>query len=204
MRGAGLVDIRLWQATIANGRLLLASKVEHRGSMVIRQFAALLTVFLLSACASTYQNQIVTAPTSKLIRGKAVVIATPRNGAYDRKEYQSSGRQTALAVQAAFARYSDSVVVSSRCTSVTCLEAEGVGDYEYLVVPEILHWEDRNTEWSGIPDRVEIKLVISNARSKVQLASIVILGKSKWATFGGDHPQDLLPHPIKQFVDSLY
>ncbi|WP_254924651.1 DUF4823 domain-containing protein [Aeromonas sp. A35_P] len=29
-------------------------------------------------------------------------------------------------------------------------------------------------------------------------------GKSKWATFGGDHPQDLLPEPTEKYVNSLY
>jgi hypothetical protein len=71
-------------------------------------------------------------------------------------------------------------------------------------VPEILHWEDRATEWSGIPDRVEVKLLVLEAQGNKEIASIVISGKSKWATFGGDHPQDLLPEPIKQYVESLY
>jgi hypothetical protein len=34
--------------------------------------------------------------------------------------------------------------------------------------------------------------------------SVIINGKSRWGTFGGDHPQDLLHEPIGQYVDSLF
>jgi hypothetical protein len=166
--------------------------------------AVVLVAALLSACASTYKQEVVSAPSAKLERGKAILVATPKNGSYDKKEYTLSGQQTAAAIQAAFARFSNQVVVSSSCTDLPCLQTEGKQGYAYYVVPEILHWEDRNTEWSGMPDRIEVKLIVSDAQGNKEISSIVISGKSKWATFGGDHPQDLLPEPIKQYVESLY
>lgn len=159
---------------------------------------------LLSGCAATYKHEVVSAPGIKLERGLPLLIATPKNGSYGKKYYATSGQQTATVVQAAFARYSNEVVVSPHCADLACLQTESKQRFNYLVVPQILHWEDRNTEWSGIPDRVEVKLVVSDARSSKELASVVISGKSKWATFGGDHPQDLLPEPIQQYVESLY
>ena len=170
----------------------------------MRQVLMLLLVALLSGCASTYRQDVVSAPSAKLQRGQAIVIATPRNGSYERKVYWASGEQTALAIHAAFARFSDRVAVSARCADLPCLLAEGHQGVAYYVVPEILHWEDRNTEWSGVPDRVEVKIVVSNAATRDVIASVVLAGKSKWATFGGDHPQDLLPEPIKQYLDGLY
>lgn len=68
----------------------------------------------------------------------------------------------------------------------------------------ILHWEDRATEWSGKKDKIEIKLSIYGAEGNQEIAGTIIGGKSKWATFGGDHPQDLLPEPIQAYVDTLY
>jgi hypothetical protein len=159
---------------------------------------------LLSACASTYKHEVVSNPSAKLERGKAVLISTPKNGFYEREEYPSSGKHTAAATQAAFARFANRVVVSSSCADLPCLQVEGKQSYAYFVVPEILHWEDRATEWSGKPDRIEVKLIVFDAQTTVAIASIVISGKSKWASFGGDHPQDLLPEPLKQYVESLY
>ncbi len=34
--------------------------------------------------------------------------------------------------------------------------------------------------------------------------SAIIKGKSGLATFGGDHPQDLLPKPVGEYIDALY
>jgi hypothetical protein len=159
---------------------------------------------LLAACASTYNQNLVTPAAGKLQRGKAVLIATPKSGSYENHQYFASGRQTADAAKAAFGRFSERVSVSSRCSELACLQDEAMGGADYFVVPRILHWEDRNTEWSGKPDRIEIGLVVAEARGAGILASVVLTGQSKWATFGGDHPQDLLPEPIKAFVDSLY
>lgn len=165
---------------------------------------ALCFTLLLTGCASTYKHDVVSQPIVKLERGKAILIATPQNGAYENKVYQSSGRQTAAVVQSAFARFTNNVTISSRCSDLACLRTESDLNFSYFVVPEILHWEDRNTEWSGIPDRIEVKLIVVGALNNNEIASVVISGKSKWATFGGDHPQDLLPEPIKQYVEGLY
>jgi hypothetical protein len=51
---------------------------------------------------------------------------------------------------------------------------------------------------------LEIKLSIYAAGNGDVLASTVLAGRSKWATFGGDHPQDLLPDPLSEYVGSLY
>ena len=50
----------------------------------------------------------------------------------------------------------------------------------------------------GISDQVEIKVIILEGQSWRELATTIIAGKSKWATFGGDHPQGLLPDPLKK------
>ena len=78
------------------------------------------------------------------------------------------------------------------------------GGFKYVVYPTILHWEDRATEWSAIPDRVEVKIDIIEAATATLLDSVVITGKSGLATFGGDHPQDLLPKPVGEFVSNLF
>ena len=170
----------------------------------MNKLLVLALVALVSSCASTYNHEVVSAPAAKLERGKVVLIATPKNGSYEKTQYQASGRQTAAAVRAEFSRFTNQVVVSSNCSDLPCLQAEGKNAYTYFVVPAILHWEDRATEWSGLPDRIEVKLMVSDARSNKEIAAMVISGKSKWATFGGDHPQDLLPEPIKTYVESLY
>lgn len=157
----------------------------------------------LCGCVSTYTRTPVTVATVKLQAGASIAVATPQNGTYGNKTYAESGASTANAVRAAFARYAAEITVVPECQVAECLR-EKVPSALYLAVPEILHWEDRNTEWSGKKDKLEIKLSIYKADPVEIVASTVLAGKSKWATFGGDHPQDLLPDPLNEYVGSLY
>ena len=172
-----------------------------------RLVSVLLTAWIsicLSSCSATYNHQVVKDMGAKLERDKGVFISTPKDGWYGRIEYKGSGKMTAGAIKAAFSKFSNDVYVSEECMRRDCLSVISAEKYAYYVEPEILHWEDRATEWSGIPDKIEIKISIYDSNLKTQLASVVIDGESKWATFGGDHPQDLLPDPINQYVQLLY
>ncbi|WP_049772811.1 DUF4823 domain-containing protein [Teredinibacter turnerae] len=162
-----------------------------------------LALCVLSGCASTYKNEVLVKSDNSLYSNLSVFIATPANGSYGGKTYANSGESTANAVRSAFMRYVDQVEVSRKCQDMECLKSESNGNYGYLVVPYILHWEDRATEWSGLKDKLEIKIVVYSIDG-TEVSSTIIYGKSKWATFGGDHPQDLLPEPIKQYVQGLY
>ena len=88
---------------------------------------------LLSGCASTYKHSTLAEPRAKLVRGKTVLIATPANGFYESKEYQNSGKMTASAIRAAFARFASSTTISPNCKEISCLDRNPVPDY-YAVV----------------------------------------------------------------------
>lgn len=168
-----------------------------------RRGLVLLTVVLMG-CSSTYTRSDLSIPTVILERGKVVAIATPANGSYGGKEYSGSGQNTATVVRAAFAKFARETSVVADCQTLSCLTEKMGATADYLVIPEILHWEDRATEWSGIKDKLEVKLAVYDARSGKELAASSLAGKSRWATFGGDHPQDLLPEPINGYVASLF
>jgi hypothetical protein len=162
------------------------------------------SAILLAGCSAKYSTNNIQERTEHLVKNVSVVISQPTDGVYETHTYSGSGRATADAVKAAFLRHSDNVTVFADCDDVTCLKANHSVSRGYYVVPQILHWEDRATEWSGIPDKIEVKITVYNAESNNRVASTIINGKSKWATFGGDHPQDLLPEPINMFVSNLY
>ncbi|MGW8367223.1 MAG: DUF4823 domain-containing protein [Gammaproteobacteria bacterium] len=159
--------------------------------------------FVVAGCASTYTQDALLVPSGKLTRGKPVVIAMPSDGSYEGKAYPESGRMTADATRAAFAPFTTATVATD-CRELECLKSSRPLADGYYVIPEILHWEDRATEWSGKSDRLEIKLSVYGSQGSAELASTVLTGKSKWATFGGDHPQDLLSEPLTTYVNSLY
>jgi hypothetical protein len=159
-------------------------------------------VAVLGACTSTYTRQTVTTAQVKLASSGSVLVGVPQDGSYGATSYPGSGTATAEAVRAAFSRYSNNVQLANGCGQVSCLVTSAT-PYTYYVLPQILRWEDRATEWSGKKDKIEIKITVYGQSGKT-IASQIIDGKSKWATFGGDHPQDLLPKAVNGYVQSLY
>jgi hypothetical protein len=170
----------------------------------MRIAALIIFATMISGCTATYKQNTLVEPSAKLVRGKSVVISTPTNGFYGDEEYSASGRMTALAIRGAFAKFSNAATVVPDCKNIACLRSVQSTSSDYYVIPEILHWEERATEWSGIPDQIEVKVSIYDGQNQEELTSTVISGQSKWATWGGDHPQDLLPEPINKYVESLY
>ncbi|MDK1702733.1 DUF4823 domain-containing protein [Serratia rubidaea] len=163
-----------------------------------------LLVISLAGCSAKYSESVLDKPEENLVRDKSIIIAEPEKGAYGSIQYIDSGKMTAEAIKTAFSPYADTVTIKSECRDLVCL-SKAMGSFNgYYVVPEILHWEDRATEWSGIPDKIDIKLSVYDGLSQKRVASTLLSGKSKWMTFGGDHPQDLLADPVNNYVKSLY
>jgi len=172
----------------------------------MKSFILITLICFLAGCSATYQRiDITDQPKHKIPRNAKILISTPEDGQYANKNYPSSGHWTSKEISSAFKRHSNQVKVTINCDSVAqCLfEAEKAG-YDYLVFPEILHWEDRATEWSGKPDRVEVKISTYKVQSKFEIHSTIIAGKGKWFILGGDHPQDLLSEPIDNYVSTLH
>lgn len=134
-----------------------------------------------------------------------VYVSVPEDGRYGQTIYAGSGQNTMQIVVMAFSEHSSRVEGGRAHQSFdeSLAAARNMGA-SYLVVPTILHWEDRATEWSGIPDKASIKVAVFNVSTGVNLDSVIIKGRSGIATFGGDHPQDLLPQPVEEYVSSLF
>lgn len=164
----------------------------------------LLSVVLSSGCAHTYKRSDLQVLSAPLDATKNVLVSVPSDGWHEDIQYKNSGRMTANAVRAAFALFAPTVDLAEDCPDSDCLKNIDPSSYGYYVKPEILSWEDRATEWSGRPDRIQLQVSVYDTATKKTVASSSYSGKSKWATFGGDHPQDLLAEPTESYVTSLY
>jgi Domain of unknown function (DUF4823) len=164
-----------------------------------------LITLMLAGCADSHEvirSQVATTPLS---REASAYVALPADGSYGEIAYQGSGAQTARAVAAAFAPYLREIQVADRHQSIDAARRSAEErDHQYVLYPEILHWEDRATEWSGKPDVISINLSVIRADSGVILDRSLINGKSGLATFGGDHPQDLLPPILEEYSATLF
>lgn len=173
---------------------------------MIRKMTMLSVVLLLISCADTHQLvKPADSESFKLDPFDGIYVSVPRDGVYGSEDYAGSGVTTAQIIQAAFLRHTNNVRSGDSPQSIEeALEAAKDAGSMYLVLPVILHWEDRATEWSGKPDRVEVKIQVIEVATNLTTASAIAKGKSGLATFGGDRPQDLLPEPIGEFVSSMY
>lgn len=161
-------------------------------------------LLILSACTSTHTlRREGIAP--KLSKEAQVFVSLPADGQFEQTPYAGSGEMTLQAVESAFKRH---IVRVERGSAVQAREV-AVGEAlargcSHLVIPEILHWEDRATEWSGKRDSIEVRLSLIDPATGAALDVATLAAKSKWFTFGGDHPQELLPQFVGEYVDSLF
>jgi hypothetical protein len=171
--------------------------------MIIKLAFILLTGLTVS-CSSTFVHSTALEMRSKLDSDRGVLVATPEDGWFGTIEYKESGRMTANAVRDAFASHCGKVDVASLDASGEGVSGVSATDFGYFIVPQILHWEDRNTMWSGKQDRIEIQLSVFDTATKEEIANSSFSGKSKQTSFGSEYPQDLLPPALVEMVGSFY
>src|SRR6185369_15295112 len=106
-----------------------------------------------------------------------------KDGVYESEVYGGSGSAVTQIILEGFlphiARIESGVAME---TYENALARARRGQFDYLVVPTILAWEDRNTVWSSIPDRAEIKIQIVDVKTGDTLDATVIRGKGATVT----------------------
>lgn len=161
-------------------------------------------LLLAFGCSTPNQMTRLAGDNTRLERGAAVVIATPADGAYGEKQYTGSGLKTATALQAAFANYTPKTSVVSDCAELDCLKARAA-DARYLIVPRIVHWEDRATQWSGKPDRVNVQVSVYERGGDREINAAMLSTETGGVfAFTDEAPETLLEGAIKPYVQSLY
>jgi hypothetical protein len=160
---------------------------------------------LLSGCADTHQLARATGKGLTSDRQASAYVALPQDGHLGQIAYSGSGALTSQAVAVAFSPYLRRVTVGIKTEDFSAAQQTAkAGAFTYLLYPDILHWEDRATEWSGRPDQAAVKVSIIDARTGETLDSAVVSGKSGLATFGGDRPEHLLPKPLADYAATLF
>ncbi len=175
----------------------------------MRNLFVVLMVLALTGCSDTHSVKRVDGRAAVLDPTASAYVSVPMDGRYGQTVYPGSGKRTAFEVTRAFSPRLEKTT-QARGTGTAgqdkdgALEKAKAGGYTYLIYPVILHWEDRATEWSGIPDKITVEISVIDVATGAVLDSARIEGKSKWATLGGDHPQDLLEKPLTDYARTLF
>jgi hypothetical protein len=145
----------------------------------------------------------VTGP--KLSTKSTVYVAVPPDAFHKKQLAIDSGRQTAQLIRDHFAKYARRAFVGREVeTRNEALETARKFDLTYLVYPTIIRWEDHTTEYSGVRDKVEISIEVTEVASGNVLHTRRIHGTGPWLTAGGDSPIDILSEPVAAQVASLF
>jgi hypothetical protein len=175
--------------------------------MIHSLFRLVLVIGLFSVvgCASTNPYQLKSLVRTEALKpGSTILVTIPSNGRTGSTEFTASGRQTARAIAAAFARHVKRVDVPGDIGNLSNPASVSAGRYDYKVIPQILHWEDRNTQWSSQPDRINIQLRVIRVSDDTTVSLGAVSGKSDWHAVGAADPEDLLPTGIEAYVDWLF
>lgn len=170
-----------------------------------KKLFSLLLVMLLIGCSDTHK--LVRSETTGLSVAKdaSAYIVLPADGQYNAILYPGSGMIVAKEVDKAFSPYLSKTKVADRREKLATalISAKELG-FDYVIHPQITHWEDRNTAWSGRPDVASVKLSIVEVASGQIVDSAEIGGTSKVMAWGGELPEHLLPKPLSDYAASLF
>lgn len=161
-----------------------------------------LSIVVLSSCTTTYQNIVDTPDNPSLEQGKRILISTPEDGEYVTKKYFGSGKLLKGEILKEVSKYTDDLKVIDNCHSYDTFDNSFEGDY--FIESTILHWEDRNTEWSARPDRIKIQISIYAMNTTEKITEYIFSGESSIFSFGGHHPEDLLTKPITDYFNKIF
>jgi hypothetical protein len=169
--------------------------------------ALLATLLALVGCTNSYR--IERGPDAAkqvqplIAKGERVLVTIPQDGAYGATKYDGSGLSTQQAVVASLSGLGANAIPGERCDDPDVAAAMGKkANAQWVVYTRIHQWEDRATEWSGLPDRIRIEVRTISLPSGAPRDITIVEGSSKWATFGGDRPQDMLLPALKPWADS--
>jgi hypothetical protein len=160
-----------------------------------------------TGCQNTYkQTTTEVKPNATALKSTSRIYVAMPEDAMDKKEtVATSGRRTMLALRDAFKRHTKNVVASQVPETLPdSITHARLLDCEYVAYPTILKWQDRKTEFTGVRDKLQLRVDLVSVESGEVIRSTTVEAKSKMMTDGDEAPQDLLPEPVDKFVRSLF
>lgn len=170
----------------------------------MKNLVLVVLVGALTACANVTQVNRNVSKQVRLDSSKSAYVAIPRDGRYGSTKYFGSGEIVANLVMASFSKHMANVETGIKYQTYEEALSYAKKKYTYLITPTILHWERRATAWSGKPTKASIRLVITDVKTGKRLDSVIINARTSAVRMTSAYPQDVLPEPIRQYVDAIF
>ncbi len=168
-----------------------------------RHASALLITFLLlllNACAYTQNSLSPNAKQDRLTPADSFCVMLANDGAYGSKVTIGSGKTVSshvLSVVRQKQPLTQLIETTDEDQAIQQCSAKGVN---YLVSPQILHWEDHATQWSGMRDRIKIEIRLIKVTPKTFIKSAQFEARNSWFTFVNAAPSELLDESFDKVI----
>lgn len=164
----------------------------------------LLILSIVFGCAKQNISPMVQS-SSKLDRDMPVYVAIGEDGKYGSFNYYGTGREVSILIMNSINQHAHNVELADEyLKKADALEASAKNGCSYMVMPTFVHFEDRNTPWSGRRDHVTLQIDIYDTGTKEKINSTTIAASNRWFQFRDHSPMVLLRRPIKTYIDSVY
>lgn len=171
----------------------------------MRKLIVLLMVvtLLLSGCYVASNNVLRSNYNDQLCETDSIAVLVPRNGRYGGKIYQDSGAIVASKIRESLLNSYREIETLNVGTVENALPKCKSAQIRYLVVPRIIHWEDRATNWSGVADKVKIELAVVDTANGKTVKRLMFKANSSFYTLVNNPPEQLLDGSFDEVVRDL-
>lgn len=163
-------------------------------------------LFLCAGCATADIDRTgsVTASSAVFTADQKVLVALPKDGVFQNIKYDDSGQQVQQSFLEALSFTAGEVALAERVMSLDeSLAYAGQIGAQVLVYPVITHWEDRNTPWSGLRDKVRINVQVYSVGPNKVLDRTSLYATNRWFAFVNAAPANLLKKIVNPYVRQL-
>lgn len=161
-------------------------------------------ILSLSGCADVSVVKRNDARSFTLDSKAKTLLTIPDDRSYGNTVYKGSGSMVSGIVFAAFSVKIMNIDLADRTQPFdAALNYARNNNYEYLISPKILHWEDRNAAWSGRPSKASIRVIIVDVKTGDMIESAIIDARSSSWRMTDPAPEDALPKPVREYVNTL-
>lgn len=141
----------------------------------------------------------------KLNTNATAYVSLPEDNSSNGHLYSGSGREVATEIEFIFSKYLNQVAVGTSVETFDegLLSAKSFG-YTYFIHPQLIQWEDYATQWSGIPDKLTLKVTIVSVESGAIIDKLLVDGNGPIMTFSGGHPLDISKKSLEEWAKSIF
>ena len=172
---------------------------------MIRIVVLIFVLLGLAACEDTFAVKRPNQLSKYILTSATAYVSVPPDAQFGQIDYHSSGKFVAYVVASAFSEHLANVRMAEMPqTFDAALDRAKELDARYLIAPAILHWEDRATELSGQSDRIVLEISVIEVATGDIIERAVLSGTNGIPNLGSERPEQLVPPPVYQYVDSLF